>query len=217
MTVDLSLYLVTDSAQSRRCGRDIVDTIVQAVAGGVTAVQIREKDATLERFLDIVLRTAAALPPSVALFVNDRLDVYVAARAQGARVTGVHVGQSDQHVSAVRDVVGADAVIGLSAGTDEQLAAAAAEPARVDYVGIGALHATSTKLDAPRALGIEEFARLASLIDLPAVAIGGITEADMPLLRASGAAGAAVVSAICAAADPEAAARQLVRRWKEPA
>ncbi len=217
MNVDLSLYLVTDSAQSCERGRDIDDTVSRAVAGGVTAVQVREKTASDEEFLDVVTRVAAVLPPYVALFVNDRVDVFLAARARRIRVTGVHVGQADQSVSAVRAAVGPDAVIGLSAGTDEQLAAAAADPARVDYVGIGALHATSTKPDAPRALGIAGFARLVRLIDLPCVAIGGITAADMPLLRANGAAGAAVVSAICAAADPEKAARQLVGKWKESA
>ncbi|PRZ41880.1 thiamine-phosphate pyrophosphorylase [Antricoccus suffuscus] len=213
MKVDLSLYLVTDSAQSRARGRDIVDTVSLAVAGGVTAVQIREKTASDKEFLDVVTRVAAALPPTVALFVNDRVEVFLAAQARGIRVSGVHVGQSDQTVSAVRSAIGDDAIIGLSARTDEQLAAAAADPARVDYVGIGTLHPTSTKPDAPDALGIEEFARLASLIDLPAVAIGGITASDMALLRANGAAGAAVVSAICAAEDPEVAARELSQRW----
>lgn len=217
MNADLALYLVTDSAQSLAHGRPIEDTVARAVAGGITAVQVREKTATPEEFLDVVTRVASVLPPHVALIVNDRVDVYLAARARGVRVCGVHVGQSDQPVSAVREAIGPDALIGLSAATDEQLRAAATDPAGVDHVGIGPLHATTTKVDATGALGIDEFARLAARTDLPAVAIGGITAADLPRLRACGAAGAAVVSAICASDDPESAARRLLRAWEESA
>ncbi|MFI9028188.1 thiamine phosphate synthase [Streptomyces sp. NPDC053560] len=210
---DLSVYLVTDAAQAAACGRDVPGTVAEAVAGGVTAVQVREKDTAARDFLETVVRIAAVLPERVALFVNDRVDVFLAARAAGARVTGVHVGQSDLPVAAVRSLVGPDAVIGLSAAAEEELRAAAKEPARVDYVGIGALHATRTKADAPPELGVEGFGRLALPTPLPAVAIGGVTVADMPLLRAAGAAGGAVVSGICAAAEPRAAARAYAQAW----
>jgi thiamine-phosphate pyrophosphorylase len=213
MNIDLSLYLVTDTTQARVAGHDIVDVVRRAVAGGVSAVQVREKDAPARAFLDTVLRIADELPDTVALIVNDRVDVFLAARAAGRRVSGVHVGQSDLPVGAVRDLVGGDAVIGLSASTDEQLRSAATDPAAVDYVGIGALHTTRTKLDAPPALGLAEFTRLVAVSALPAVAIGGVGVADLAALRASGAAGAAVVSAICGAADPEAAARELRAAW----
>jgi thiamine-phosphate pyrophosphorylase len=213
MSVDLSLYLVTDTAQARAAGHDIVDVVRQAVAGGVSAVQVREKDAPARDFLDTVLRIADELPDPVALIVNDRVDVFLAARAAGRRVSGVHVGQSDLPVGVVRDLVGGDALIGLSASTDAQLRLAATDPARVDYVGIGALHATRTKLDAPPELGLAEFARLVSVSELPAVAIGGVSVADLAALRASGAAGAAVVSTICAAPQPGAAARELRAAW----
>ncbi|WP_245654582.1 thiamine phosphate synthase [Streptomyces violens] len=210
---DLSVYLVTDAAQAAACGRDVPGTVAEAVAGGVTAVQVREKDGAAREFLDTVLRISAVLPEHVALFVNDRVDVYLAARAAGARVTGVHIGQSDLPVAAVRALTGPAAVIGLSAATENELRAAAKEPARVDYVGIGALHATRTKADAPPELGIEGFARLAPPTPLPAVAIGGVTVADMAPLRAAGAAGGAVVSGICAAADPRTAARAYAEAW----
>ncbi len=210
---DLSVYLVTDAAQAAACGRDVPGTVAAAVAGGVTAVQVREKDGDARDFLATVVRLAAVLPERVALFVNDRVDVFLAARAAGARVTGVHVGQSDLPVAAVRGLVGPDAVIGLSAATEEELRAAAKEPARVDYVGIGALHATRTKADAPPELGVEGFGRLALPTPLPAVAIGGVTVPDMPLLRAAGAAGGAIVSGICAASDPRAAARAYAEAW----
>lgn len=211
MNADLSVYLVTDSGAAARAGHDIVD-VVRAAATGVTAVQIREKDATARGFLDTVLRVSAALPGDVAVIVNDRVDVFLAARAAGARVTGVHVGQSDLPPAAVRALIGPDAVLGLSASTPEELAAAAGTGA-VDYVGIGALHATATKRDAPPPLGHAAFARLVAASALPAVAIGGVTAADLPALRRAGAAGAAVASAICAADDPGREARRLRTAW----
>lgn len=211
MNADLSVYLVTDSGAAARAGHDIVD-VVRAAAPGVTAVQIREKDATARSFLDTVLRVSAALPGDVAVIVNDRVDVFLAARAAEARVTGVHVGQSDLPPAAVRALIGPDAVLGLSASTPEELAAAVGTGA-VDYVGIGALHATATKRDAPPPLGHAAFARLVAASALPAVAIGGVTAADLPALRRAGAAGAAVASAICGADDPGREARRLRAVW----
>jgi thiamine-phosphate diphosphorylase len=214
--VDLSVYLVTDAAQCAARGRSVAETVAQAVAGGVTAVQIREKRADSRAFLRTVMEVADALPESVALIVNDRVDVFLAARAAGARVTGVHVGQSDLHPGAVRELIGEEAVLGLSAATPAELRAATHDPARVDHVGIGALHTTATKTDAPPALGHEGFARLAGLAAhsaLPAVAIGGVTPADLPRLRTAGAAGAAVVSGICAADRPREAALDYARAW----
>lgn len=211
MSLDLSLLLVTDAGQVRAAGHDLVGAVSAAVAGGVSAVQVRAKDASAREFLADVVAISDALPAGVALFVNDRVDVFLAARAAGARVTGVHVGQSDLPVPAVRAIVGPDAVIGLSAATPAQLAAAAA--AGADYVGIGALHATATKRDAPAPLGHAALAALAAGSALPAVAIGGVTAGDLFELRAAGLAGAAVVSAVCAAADPEAAARELRLAW----
>lgn len=213
MSADLSIYLVTDKAQADAAGHDLADLVAAAVAGGVTAVQVREKQADAGPFLDTVLKVAAVLPESVALFVNDRVDVFLAARHAGARVTGVHVGQQDLPVHAVRDLVGPEALIGLTANTPEELFAAGREVARVDYVGIGSVHATASKADAAPALGVDGFAALADSTFLPAVAIGGITAADLGGLRAGGAAGVAVISAICRAADPRAATVRLARAW----
>lgn len=214
MTLDLSVYLVTDSAACRSAGRTVTATVAEAVAGGVTCVQVREKDASAREVLRLLTALGELLPESVALFVNDRVDVFAAARARGVRVTGVHVGQSDLPVSAVRALVGPDALIGLSASTPAQLEAAAADPAGVAYVGIGALHPTTTKTDAPEPLGHEAFARLCAASRLPAVAIGGVTAADLARLRASGAAGGAVSSAVCAAPDAREAAARLSTAWR---
>ena len=213
MSADLSIYLVTDKSQATATGHDLADLVAAAVAGGATAVQVREKQADAGVFLDTVLKVAAVLPESVSLFVNDRVDVFLAARRAGARVTGVHVGQQDLPVATVRELVGPDALIGLTANTPAELFAAGREASRVDYVGIGSVHATASKSDAAPALGVDGFAALAGSTVLPAVAIGGVTVADVPGLRAGGAAGVAVISAICGAADPRAATARLARAW----
>lgn len=213
MSIDLSVYLVTDSDQVAATGRDITAFVLAAVAGGVTTVQVREKRAPAAAFLGTVIALADALPAHVSLIVNDRVDVFLAARAAGHRLAGVHVGQSDLPLDAVRALVGPDAVIGVSASTPAQLRAAAG----ADYVGIGALHATRTKTDAPPALGHDAFAALVPHSPVPVVAIGGVTAADLPLLRRAGAAGGAVVSAICRAEDPTAAARNLRAAWEDGA
>ena len=215
--LDLSLYLVTDSRLAAQAGHELPGLVRAAVAGGVTAVQLREKDAGARDFLDLVLRVAEQLPEAVPLIVNDRVDVFLAARHAGAPVAGVHLGQSDLPAAAARELIGPEALIGVSASTPEQLREAAGGAGRVDYVGIGALHATRTKADAPPPLGVRRFAALLAETALPAVAIGGVSVADMPALRAHGAAGGAVVSAICSAADPGAAARQLREAWQSGA
>ena len=215
--MDLSLYLVTDARQASERGRDVVETVVEAVAGGVSAVQVREKDAAARHVLHLVVALAERLPSRVALFVNDRTDVFLAARSLGAAVAGVQVGQDDLPVADVRRLVGPEARIGLSVATRAQLSAAASSPARVDYVGIGTVRPTRSKPDAPPALGVEGVVRLAASSALPAVAIGGVTADDLPQLRVGGLAGAAVASSVCAAPDPRAAARALRGVWDEVA
>ncbi len=125
----------------------------------------------------------------------------------GARVDGIHLGQSDVPPQTARALLGADALVGWTANTPAHLADAAEMPAgTLDYLGVGVIRPTATKPDHPEPLGIGGFARIAAATALPCVAIGGVTPADVPALRAAGAAGVAVVSAICAAADPGAAA-----------
>jgi len=216
-TCDLSTYLVTDSAQANAAGHDLVDLVYEAVAGGVTIVQLREKDLPAREFLDLVLRVSTAVARKVPVLVNDRVDVYLAAREMGARVAGVHVGQNDLPVGVVRSLVGPSAIVGLSAATLTQLEEAGIRSTGVDYVGIGALHPTMSKKDAPTALGHERMAELIALSSLPTVAIGGIGVDDLRPLRAAGADGAAVVSAICGAADPRQAARRLAEAWASAA
>lgn len=216
----LPLYLVTDTAQ---CGtRGLPAVVAAAIEGGVSCVQLRDKQASARGLLALLLAVAGAVDGRVPLLVNDRVDVFLAARhylgggarISGARVDGVHVGQSDLPAESVRALVGPDAIVGLSASTPAELAAAAAlPPGTVDYFGVGAVHPTTTKADHPDPLGVTGFARFAAASPLPCVAIGGVKEADAAALKSAGAAGIAVVSAICAAPDPAAAARTLAKAW----
>ncbi|VXC09918.1 thiamine phosphate synthase [Citricoccus sp. K5] len=211
---DLSVYLVTDSAQAQGAGRTLVETVVAAVGGGVTTVQLREKTTPARQQIELLETLSAALPVHVTLLVNDRVDVYLAARHRGARVHGVHVGQSDLDVADVRRLIGPEAILGISAATPDQLAATEASIADVTYVGIGALRTTFSKADAPAPIGAERIEHLAATTALPAVAIGGVVPDDLPGLRNAGLAGAAVVSWVCAAEDPQRAAAELAQAWR---
>lgn len=210
--VHSGIYLVTDGAL---CGpRGVVETVRAAVEGGVGAVQLRDKTSETSVQLRQVERLAEVIAGRAQLLVNDRLDVVLAARRRGIPVDGVHLGQGDAGASAAREALGADAVVGITANTRQHLAELAElDAGTVDYLGVGVIRPTSTKSDHPPALGVDGFARLATATQVPCVAIGGIRVPDVPGLRRAGAAGVAVVSAICAATDPAAAAGTLVRAW----
>lgn len=209
--IDLSLHLVTDHRVPFDRLRDIVD---QAVAAGVTVVQLRDKVAGGAELFARTLDLADVVAGRCAFLVDDRLDVVLAARDRGARVDGIHLGQSDLPVDAARALLGTDALVGWTANTPAHFAAAAALPeGTIDYLGVGVIRATATKPDHPQPLGIRGFGELAASADLPCVAIGGIDVDDVAALRAEGAAGVAVVSAVCAADDPGAVVRALRAAW----
>jgi hydroxymethylpyrimidine kinase/phosphomethylpyrimidine kinase/thiamine-phosphate diphosphorylase len=207
---DLSVYLVTDAAL---CGpRGVAAVVAEAVAGGVTVVQLRDKAASDADLIRQLAELAEVIDGRATLVVNDRLDVAVAARERGIRVDGVHLGQGDAAVLRARDALGAGAIVGLTANTRAHLDAVERMPrGTVDYVGVGVIRPTATKADHPPALGVEGFAALAAASPVPCVAIGGVRVTDVPALRAAGAAGVAVVSAICAATEPREAAAEFVR------
>ncbi|MFJ2553142.1 bifunctional hydroxymethylpyrimidine kinase/phosphomethylpyrimidine kinase [Microbacterium sp. NPDC087591] len=213
MSADLSLYLVTDAAL---CGeRGVVETVREAVDGGVRIVQLREKHASDGDVVEQLLALSAVIDGRALLVVNDRLDAAVAARAQGSRVDGVHLGQGDASVLRARQELGPDALIGLTANAPEHLDAVRALPAgTVDYLGVGVIRPTLTKPDHPPALGIQGFREFVEASPLPCVAIGGVGIDDIEPLRAAGAVGIAVVSALCAAEAPAAAAAEFRRRWQ---
>lgn len=213
MIAGIGPYLVTDPAL---CGtRGVVETVRQAVEGGVRIVQLRDKTATDDEVVAQLVALSAVVDGRALLVVNDRLDAALAARARGARVDGVHLGQGDASVLRARAALGPDALIGLTAQSPAHLdAVLALPPGTADYLGVGVIRATSTKPDHPPVLGVDGFRAFAAASPLPCVAIGGVGADDVAPLRAAGAAGVAVVSAICAAADAGAAAEDLTRRWR---
>jgi len=198
---DFGLMLVTDRGLAR--GRTLDDIVGSAVRGGVTIVQLREKEMATREFVALGRRLAELLRPRrIPMIVNDRVDVAIAVLADG-----VHLGTSDMAPADARSLLGPKAIIGLTVETVDQ--ATAADLLDVDYLGVSPVFATPTKVDTSAPWGIEGLWRLRPLTRKPLVAIGGIGLANAARVLEAGADGLAVVSAICAAADPEAAAREL--------
>ncbi len=198
---DLSLYLVTDPEMTAR--RGLHETVAAAVEGGVTMVQLRHKDGPARLMVEAGRALRALLAPrGIPLIVNDRVHV---AHAIGA--DGVHVGPDDLPPAAARAILGPRAIIGFSINAESRLGDF--DPAAVDYVGVGPLFPTGTKAYTTPALGEAAFAAIRRQLRCPVVAIGGIDAANAARAIAAGADGVAVVSAICAAPDPRAAAQAL--------
>ncbi len=198
---DWRLYLVTDRALA--APRAIEEIAAAAVRGGATAVQVREKDCCTREFVAAACGLKTLLAPlGIPLVINDRVDVALAANADG-----VHVGQSDMGYRDARRLLGPDAIIGISIETMEQ--ARAAESLDADYLGVSPVFSTPTKADTAPAWGLEGLRELRRISRHALVAIGGIGAANAGEVIRAGADGIAVVSAICAAADPEQAARKL--------
>ncbi|MFN7008947.1 MAG: thiamine phosphate synthase [Allorhizobium sp.] len=198
---DLSLYLVLDPQLCEPLG--MVETARLAVAGGATLVQLRDKEAPTARMIKTgrALKTALA-GTGVPLIVNDDVEAAIAIDAEG-----LHVGQDDMDVATARRLIGPDRILGLSVETEAL--ASAVDPGLVDYVGVGPVFATSTKPGHKPPVGLDGLARLVAAARLPAVAIGGLKAAHVGPVLAAGAAGLAVVSAICGESDPHAAASKL--------
>lgn len=196
----LRLYAVTDRAWTGRM--TLAQQVEAALKGGATLVQLREKTLGKPDFLAQAVELAALCRGyGVPLIVNDNVDVALESGADG-----VHLGQEDQDPRAVRRRVGAGFLIGVSAHTVAE--ARAAQAAGADYLGVGAVFATATKpgvTDMP----FETLRSICRAVGIPVVAIGGITRENILRLTGSGAEGVAVVSAIFASPEPEAAAREL--------
>ena len=199
----LRLHLVTDA---ELCGpRGIEAVVAAAVRGGATCVQLREKHLDTRPFVERARALKALLAPlGVPLIINDRLDVALAAEADG-----VHVGQSDLSAADARRLM-PHALIGLSVENAAQVRAAANLP--VDYLGVSPVFVTPSKRDTAPALGLDGLRALRALTDLPLIAIGGIDLHNAAQVMAAGADGLAVVRALCAAPDPAAAAQALRRQ-----
>ena len=198
--LDLSLYLVTDRQLAGQ--RDLADLIRKAIAGGVTVVQLREKDLPARELYELALKIKPIIPPGIPLIIDDRLDIALAAGADG-----LHLGQADLPVAIARQYLGPEAIIGLSAENLDQLKEASRLP--VDYLAISPVFSTPTKTDTGPAWGLNGLETARQLTPLPLVGIGGINEANAAAVIKAGADGVAVVSAICSAPEPEEAARKL--------
>lgn len=208
---DLGAYLVANTASCTP--RSTLEVIEGAVAGGIQWIQLRAKDETAREFYELALAAAKLTEGRAELLINDRIDVYLAAKAEGAAVTGVHIGQKDLPVRVARQIIG-DGILGLSASSRENIEQANLDAEVIDYLGVGAVRATPTKKDHPTPLGLDGFALRTTWTQLPCVAIGAVTADDAGAIRSGGGAGLAVVRAICQAEDPQAASAQLVAAWE---
>ncbi|MCQ2182403.1 MAG: thiamine phosphate synthase [Bacteroidales bacterium] len=198
----MKLYLVTDRGLCG--GRDLETIVLQAVEGGVTMVQLREKNIGTREFVRLAMRLKKALDGTrVPLIINDRVDVALAADADG-----VHIGQSDMPYDIARRLLGPDRIIGLSIETLEQLEEA--NRLDLDYVAASPVFATPTKTDTHAPWGLDGLRRFKSFSRHPVVGIGGMNALTARSVFDAGADGIAVVSAIVAAEDPREAAVQII-------
>jgi thiamine-phosphate pyrophosphorylase len=198
----LALCVVTDRQAAR--GRSIVDVVQQAIAGGATMIQLREKIASTREMLDIgrALLTVTR-PARIPLIVNDRIDVAIALGAEG-----VHVGQSDMPAALARQMIGPDTILGVSA--EEVQHAIDAERDGADYVGAGDVFGTPTKADACAPIGAEGLSAIVRATRCPVIAIGGINFDNAADAIAAGSVGLAVISAVVSADDPAEASKRLL-------
>ena len=189
----LKLYLVTDRNLS--LGRSLEEVVSEAVKGGVTVVQLREKEASTGEFIELARRLMTLLKPlDIPLIINDRVDVALAVDADG-----VHIGQSDMLYEDARRLLGPDKIIGLSVENFEDIEAANALD--VDYIGISPVYGTPTKTDTAEPFGLEGLRKAVKMSVHPTVAIGGMNASTIGEVMAAGTDGVAVVSAICSADD----------------
>jgi len=198
--LDLSLYLVTDKSDDVE---KFLNTIEEAIKGGTTVVQIREKTAETLDFYNLALKVKEITTKyNVPLIINDRVDVALAIDADG-----VHVGQSDMPCDVTRRLIGEDKILGVSAATIDE--AQKAQKDGADYIGTGAVFPTQTKDDAPK-ITKDDLKEIVESIDIPVVAIGGISLENAHELKNTGIAGLSVVSAIMSSDNPKKSSEELL-------
>jgi len=192
----LRLIAITDNIRDGQEG--LIARAAAAAHGGATCIQLRLKDVSARDLVGVARELVRAV--GVPVLVNDRADVAIATGAAGA-----HLGVDDVPATAVRRIAPEGFIIGVSVGNDAEVENASG----ADYAGIGPFFTTASKGDAGKAIGPEEFARLASAAGLPSVAVGGVTAENASIPVAAGAAGIAVIAGVFGSSDPEAAARRL--------
>lgn len=197
----MTLYAVSD--RSWLGERTLAQVVEEVLRGGATFLQLREKELDREAILAEAREIQAiAARYRVPFVINDSVDIALACDADG-----VHVGQTDLMGRDVRALIGPDKILGITANTVEL--AVAAEKAGADYIGAGAVFGTTTKQNAKN-LSLDTLKAICQAVSIPVVAIGGINADNLPQLAGTGAAGAAVVSALFAQKDPEEAARRML-------
>jgi thiamine-phosphate pyrophosphorylase len=200
--VDCSLYLVTD--REILGDRDLCKCIEEALLGGVTLVQLREKDISTLEFYNIALRVKEVTSKyNIPLIINDRMDIALACDADG-----LHVGQNDLPLNVARKILGENKIIGVSAATVEK--AKEAEINGADYIGVGAIFPTGSKDDAIT-IGVERLQKIREAVDIPIVAIGGINQENCREVISKGADGIAVISAILGKENIKKVSEELLR------
>lgn len=206
MKLDLSLYLVTD--KRNKTDDEFLEIIEEAIKGGTTVVQIREKEGETLDFYNLALKVKEITSKyNVPLIVNDRIDVALAIKSEG-----VHIGQTDMPADVARSLIGDEMILGVSASTVEE--ARKAEKDGADYIGTGAVFPTATKDDAP-SITKDDLKEVTGSINIPTVAIGGITLENASELAGTGIAGISVVSAIMNSKDPKTASENLLKIYNE--
>ena len=204
MKVDYSLYLCTD--RNLLNGKNFEETIELAIKGGVSIVQLREKNCSSREFLEIATSIKKITSKyKIPLIINDRIDIALAVNADG-----VHVGQDDLPCKTAREILGEEKIIGVSVSTVET--AIKAEIDGANYIGVGAIFKTSTKTDA-EIVSLETLKKIRDSVKIPVVAIGGINKNNLPQIK-NFIDGVAVVSAIISDKNPELAAKDLLQILK---
>lgn len=202
--LDLSLYLVTNNSEDEEKFLNIIE---ESLKGGVSVVQLREKKAETLDLYNLALKVKEITQKyNVPLIINDRIDIALAIDADG-----VHVGQSDMPAKTARSMIGEDKILGVSAANIKEAKKAQRDSA--DYIGVGAVYPTNTKDDAT-SVPKKELKEIVKSVDIPVVAIGGITHENAHELNDCGIDGLSVVSAIMEAKNPKIASKNLLKEFK---
>ncbi len=206
MAVDYSLYLVTDRILVG--SKDFLLSIKKALEGGVTLLQLREKETNSREFYEIGVKIKElAAEFRVPLIINDRVDLALALDADG-----VHVGQQDLPLVKVRNIIGPDKILGYSVSSLEE--ALQGERMGADYLGAGPVFPTGSKKDASEEIGLAKLKEIKAGVSLPVVGIGGIGATNLSAVKETGIDGVSVISAILSQEDPYAAAKGLIDLWR---
>ncbi|ABS42158.1 thiamine phosphate synthase [Clostridium botulinum] len=202
MEINYELYLITDRRFLK--GRQLKKVVEDAILGGVTIVQVREKDVSTREFYNVAKEVKEVTDYyKVPIIINDRLDI-----AQAIDASGVHLGQKDMHLNIAREILGKDKIIGISVGNVKE--ALEAQNNGADYLGIGTIFPTGSKKDVDAIIGIDGLSKIKDSISIPSVAIGGINKTNFKDVLKTGIEGISVISAILDEDDIKLAANNLL-------